>query len=573
MQESSRTLIRTLAWIAAAMIGIVVFHLGGTLALHVGQFSPLTGAVIGGSITLFSTLWPRKRKEQTDPWTGYEQISWLLIGCGIILWGVGESFWRYYVSIGQTPFPSLADIGYSAFPLFVFTGLLLQPRPTEGSKRLVLVMDSLISMGSIFAIAWYLLLGQLAQAPGEANLAKFLGLYYPAGDTVLLSCIVFLLLRGQGRVYQSTARRTGLLIMGLGLCFFIASDFIFNVQNNAGTYVEATWIDMGWPLGMMIIGVAAYLRRFLPATSEQVIEERMLYRWEQAGFNPLQFVPYALVALLFLTLSLDSLSHNAGQNAIRPVLLFVTLGVVGLVVARQVLTMLDNMRLTRRQAESLERLAVANKQIEEQSRQIAEYNMELERGIDHLKEVQASLANGNLRARANLTRGALLPLAGSLNLMAERLMRLEQVNFSGQRIVKALNDLSFNIEQHVANSPLLLPESCYDIMEIHRLLVALRIRFIAPASSSLAKVSFSSIDRTPRHTLPTSPAPIQASPLPKQEQGQGARFPMTQPLMPQRSVREIHAPSSEQTSRTQSKVSSLRRSSLLGNQQTDTHNS
>ncbi len=571
MQESSRTLIRTLAWVAAAMVGIVVFHLGGTLALRVGKFSPLTGAIIGGSITIFCALWPRGRKEQSDPWLGYEQISWLLIGCGILLWGMGESFWRYYVSIGQAPFPSFADIGYSAFPLLVFTGLLLQPRPANGSKRLVLVMDSLISMGSILAIAWYLLLGQLAQAPGEANLAKFLGLYYPAGDTALLSCIVFLLLRGQGRVYQSTARRTGLLIMGLGLCFFIASDFIFNVQNNAGTYVEATWIDLGWPLGMMTIGIAAFLRRFLPATSEEIIEERMANRWQQAGFSPLQFVPYALVALLFLTLSLDSLSRNAGQNALRPVLLFATLGVVGLIVVRQVLTMLDNMRLTRRQAEALEDLGIANQRIETQSRQIAEYNMELERGIDHLKDVQACLANGNLRARANLTRGALLPLAGSLNLMAERLMRLEQVNFSGQRIAKALDDLSANVERHIANTPLFLPESCRDIVEIHRLLVALRIRVIAPSPSNPANQALSSVARTPRHAPPTPPptgvAPSQASSLRAEEQA--ARLPMTQPLMPQRSLSGLNTPTREQPSGTHVKFPGLRRSALLGNQQTD----
>jgi len=25
-------------------------------------------------------------------------------------------------------------------------------------------------------------------------------------------------------------------------------------------HVEATWVDLGWPLGMMTIGLAAYLR-------------------------------------------------------------------------------------------------------------------------------------------------------------------------------------------------------------------------------------------------------------------------------------------------------------------------
>src|SRR5579883_3186778 len=164
---------------------------------------PLTGAVIGGTLTLGSILYPVRRRERVEPWLRNEQLAWVLIGSGVILWGFGESFWRYYISQGVQPFPSTADLGYSCFPLCIFVGLLLMPSPGSGSRRLFLLMDSLIGMGSLFAIAWFLLLGSLAQAPGEVNLAKFLGLYYPVADTALLSCVVFLLLRGQGRIYQA----------------------------------------------------------------------------------------------------------------------------------------------------------------------------------------------------------------------------------------------------------------------------------------------------------------------------------------------------------------------------------
>ena len=165
------TIIKVVMWVAAAMIIIVVFHLGGTIALRVGQFSPLTGAFIGGALTLGSVFYPRSRRENVEPWIKFEQVAWLLIGQGVVMWGFGESFWRYYVSMGQAPFPSTADIGYSTFPLLVFAGLLLQPSPGSGSRRLLLLMDSLISMGSVLALAWVLLLGTLAQSPGEANLA------------------------------------------------------------------------------------------------------------------------------------------------------------------------------------------------------------------------------------------------------------------------------------------------------------------------------------------------------------------------------------------------------------------
>ncbi len=514
MPSSTQTLVKAVAWIGAGMVCIVVFHLGGSVALHVGQFSPLIGAFIGGILTLVSAGYPTRKKDPMERWVGLEQLSWVLIGCGIIMWGIGESFWRYYVSINQAPFPSLADLGYFTFPLLAFMGLLLLPSPDAKSKRTVLLMDSLISMGSIFAIAWYLLLGSLAQAPGEASVAKFLGIYYPTADTALLSCVIFLLLRGQGRLYQSNARRFSLLALGLGLCFFVTSDFIFNVQQNAGTYVEATWIDLGWPLGMMTIGVAAYLRRFLPATtSEELMQQDQETQTEHITFSPPQFVPYGLLALLFTALTLDVLASDSGQRAIRPVLLVATLCVVALVVTRQILTLWDNTRLARRQAEALENLARANERIEEQSRQITEYNVELERGIEHLKDVQANLANGNLRARANLVKGALLPLAGSFNLMAERLARLGQVSGYAQRVMRALSDLSIAFERSTSGAPLIIPESCQDLTEINRLLVAMRVKGPSPITNNPSSMSF---QRQAQQPLPTQP------PMP---------HPLTQPMM------------------------------------------
>ncbi len=509
MNSSTRTLIKAVAWLGAAMIVIVVFHLGGPIALRVGQFSPVVGALIGGSLTLFSATYRRQRDDGSEPWVGFEQLSWVLIGFGVIMWGVGDSFWRYYISQNQTPFPSLADLGYSTFPLLAFTGLLLQPAAEAQGRRAVLIMDSLISMGSIFALAWYLLLGSLTQAAGEANLAKFLGIYYPTADMALLSCIIFLLLRGQGRIYQSTARRTGLLVLGLGLCFFVGSDFIFNIQNNAGTYIEATWIDLGWPLGMITIGVAAFLRRFMSATSEEVMQQRQELLEEKTNLTPMQFVPYALLGLLFVALTLDILASDNGQRVIRPVLLFSTIAVVALVVTRQIYTMWENMRLTQRQAEALASLERANQRVAEQSHQIAEHNAELERGIEHLTDVQASLANGNLKARASLTRGALLPLAGSLNLMAERLSRLGQVSAYGQRIMRALSDLSIAFERHSTRVPFQLPESCRDLTEINRLLIALRIKAVPPSiqpDNWQSSIPYSGAEPLPQR--PPSPHPI-----------------------------------------------------------------
>src|SRR5579875_1370918 len=70
MQAMWRTIIKGVGWIGLGMVVVVVFHLGGTVALRVGQFSPLTGAFIGGTMVLTSVLSPIRRGENAEPWIG-----------------------------------------------------------------------------------------------------------------------------------------------------------------------------------------------------------------------------------------------------------------------------------------------------------------------------------------------------------------------------------------------------------------------------------------------------------------------------------------------------------------------
>ena len=473
MRSLSRTFIGGVVGFEVLIIIFMLFHLGGIT----WEFSQLAGAIVGGVIALVSVNVPVREGDAIEPMLGRERLAWTLVGCGLISWGIGESFWRYYILTNQSPFPSYADFGYSGLPPLLLVGMLLQPSSSSGRGRMLILLDSLISMGALLAIGWYLLLGDLAlHSTVENPLAKFLGLYYPTTDVALLSCVAILLLRGQGRLYQATARRISLVVVGLGLCFFAASDFAFNLLQNAGTYVEGTWVDLGWPLGLLTIGLAVYLRRFLPLTPLDQIERRLRRRAERVTFGPEQFVPYILLGILFVVLILNVISSDAGQRDIRSVLLLSTLAVVGLVVVRQILTQLENERLARRQADALERLEAANRHVEDQARMIAERNATLEAGMAHLKDVQARLANGNLRVRARLAGGELLPLAASLNLMADRLMRLEQADVYSQRLGRALAELSLAIERYRNGAPFIAPLSCNDFAEINHLLLAMGLK-------------------------------------------------------------------------------------------------
>jgi hypothetical protein len=207
-------------------------------------------------------------------------------------------------------------------------------------------------------------------------------------------------------------------------------------------------------------------------------------------------------------LALNVLSMDPGQYAIRPVLLAATMGVVALVVVRQIFTLWENSLLTKQQAESLSELEGANKRIAEQTRQITEHNAELEQGIVHLKDVQAQLANGNMRARANLASGSLMPLAGSLNLMAERLMRLGQTNVYMHHLLEALGELSIAFERHAKGAPFVIPRSCNEFIEINRLLISMRLKGATTALTTPG-IAIHAVDNQTQRKTPL-PRPVTA---------------------------------------------------------------
>ncbi len=428
MRSHFRVVLGSVGGVAVLMIAILGFHIGGEELLKFGVYSPLLGAFIGGILILVSTNTPFGRQEKVEPWLGREQVAWMLFGGGCIAWGIGECFWRYYVAQGQSPFPSLADFGYSSFAPLVFWGLLWQPFSRSSAHRhIFLLLDSVIAMGALLSIGWFLLLGPLAQTPAGSTLGKFLGIYYPTADIALLSYIIFLLLRGHDPIYQAR-------------------------------------------------GVAAYLRRFLPtSTAANAQEKQETEPIRPLSFGPAQAVPYFLLAVLFLVLAINLFSSDGTQQYIRPVLIIATLIVVGLVIVRQIVTIRDNERLMREQVATLEKL-------EQVYEDIAKRKAELEVGVTHLKEVQTRLANGDVRARASIMDGDLWPLANGLNLMADRMMRSEQRQRHAQKAIKAVGDLSLALERRNGRIPFVLPASCLDAPpELHHLLLVMGLK---PASGT-----------------------------------------------------------------------------------------
>src|SRR5260370_23084866 len=213
--------------IIIGMVVLVTFHLGEGFALRVGQFAPLLGAFIGGGLVVITVPLPTATAGALA-WKGRERTSWVLMGLGILAWGIGEAIWRSSVSLGRSAFPSFADTGYVLFPLLAMVSLLWKPSCDAKSRWMALLMESFILTGALWSIAWYHVVGNLAQTMSGMSLTKILVLYYPAGDTILLSSSLFLLLHEQEDTSRSLRGRMSQLVVGRGLSFFVVSHFLFH---------------------------------------------------------------------------------------------------------------------------------------------------------------------------------------------------------------------------------------------------------------------------------------------------------------------------------------------------------
>jgi len=239
---------------------------------------------------------------------------------------------------------------------------------------------------------------------------------------------------------------------------------------------------LGWPLGMMTVGVAAYLRRFLPESRTGSVppQEQEAGSAPPVRFGLAQAVPYLLVALLFLVLAMNVLSSDLTQQSIRLVLIVATLIVVGLVITRQIVTLLENGSLIEQQAR-------AHAQLEAVYQDNAKSKAELEAGVTYLKEIQTRLANGDVRARARALNGDLWPLAHGLNLMADRMLHSENSQRYAQAVIKALDDLSQALERVRSGGRFILPVACHSIPELSRLVAALGVKGVSESPGPIPR--------------------------------------------------------------------------------------
>lgn len=159
------------------------------------------------------------------------QIS-VAISIGLVVWAFAETTWLAYESVGESPFPSLADFFYIAGYFAFAIALLLNIKTIH-----VKFKPQVLAVWIVLSIVTFVVIAFLAILPifqGGLGLETIVSLVYPLADLVIIVLALAIVLKFQS---GEIAKPWGLLV--LGFILQAMGDIWFEYAQNTGTYVSA----------------------------------------------------------------------------------------------------------------------------------------------------------------------------------------------------------------------------------------------------------------------------------------------------------------------------------------------
>jgi len=269
----------------------------------------------------------------------------LLLGAGLATWALARLWWivRDVLEPGRAAAVTVADIGFLTLPVFTLAALLAGsmalPRPAQSSlhrDRVVLVIDSVLISGSLLALVWSAVPGRLATEAGQNPWVVGIAAAYPVADLVIVVAGLLLLTTRP----STRAGRVPLRLMVLAMLALGCSDTLRLLDLGGGLGpVESA----GYLLGPALLALAALSNAGL---AETTAPDRVDVEWLHL------LLPYVPVVATGIVIAART---GAGGQLTSYEAYLGWLG-LGLVVARQMFTIVDNTVLLARVSEGQQRL-------------------------------------------------------------------------------------------------------------------------------------------------------------------------------------------------------------------------
>jgi diguanylate cyclase (GGDEF)-like protein/PAS domain S-box-containing protein len=313
------------AIVAAVWIWLIATGYGGPVTAQAVSNVGLASAALAAAL---GCAWAALRNP------GRLGRVWGFLGLSSLSWGTGQVIWTWYESaLGRdVPFPSFADIGYLGAVPFAAAALLSLPTaPQTMAGRIRTVIDGLMIACSMLLTSWVLVLGPLFHTGGDGLLSQSISLAYPIGDVVVVTIVLYVFLRAR---HMNGVAPLPLGLVGCGLVAIAVADSGFTYLTATEAYASGNLIDIGWFLGYTLILLAA-IKPAQPAIDEEA---------DQIQARPLgMFLPYVAVGVAMAVSSVDLFQTGGTESFVA----WTRTLIVVLLVARQCLTVLENLSLTR----------------------------------------------------------------------------------------------------------------------------------------------------------------------------------------------------------------------------------
>jgi two-component sensor histidine kinase len=266
--------------------------------------------------------------------------AWHFLALGCLAWVLGDVCWAILeVFLHEEPYPSIADFFYLLYYPLVIVGFIQMPyeQPSRNDR-----IKNWLDMGIVFMAAgliyWNFLIVPSASFEETDWITFLTSLAYPVFDFVLLATLSLLLYRKQ-TLLGAPAQ---LFLMG-SILIQIIFDTVYGLQSIAGTYQSGTLLDLTWQVGLATFGLAGLVQLKYQNTHKQNPMpqvgsplSRKLYSW--MGFAPYLWLAAAYGLMVYAQFATLPMSNQEISIAIGLM--------IGLVLARQIITILETSRLS-----------------------------------------------------------------------------------------------------------------------------------------------------------------------------------------------------------------------------------
>jgi diguanylate cyclase len=193
------------------------------------------------------------------------RTAWRLVSASFGCFFAGDLlFFIYQNVLGESPFPSLADVGYLAYYPLMFAGLVCLPGHGRNRvRRGLLSVDLAVLLLAGGALVVYVYLIPTLGSPRDDLLAYSLSAGYPIGDLLLLAGLATLLVRRGARHNQVL-----LVLLGSGLLVGLGADVVYGYQTIHGALQAGGLSDAGYMVSWILFAWASYTQ-FAQANRER----------------------------------------------------------------------------------------------------------------------------------------------------------------------------------------------------------------------------------------------------------------------------------------------------------------